>query len=162
MKLLKKLFALLSAGCLLMLCTSCGKQKSNILAVYYQPDGCIAQCSEYLSENTGAVLLELTDENCADKYRGLLSDADILFVGFPLTDGTAPDSVLSFFEKNAPADKAVCVFVYSPDGKTGSSLADIGALCPKSQIVDRLVLRENDFEEIKPAFEGWYGNILFW
>lgn len=157
----------------------------NILVIYYADNECISKAAEFISENTGADLIAVTPKKAypteteafekqikaehASKARpevnaskGDPSDYDIIFIGYPLWDKTAPMPLFTYLEKHKMKDKALLTFTIGADGKSGESLQDIADTYPYCQITDKFVFKTEDFDGWQAAFDGWFSKALYW
>lgn len=88
-----------------------------------------------------------------------LSGADIVFIGFPVWEGTLPMAVCTFLEDHDLYGKAVIPFCYAENGAAGSSLNDISALCRLDVMTLCYV-----FDTEKPAekeLTAWLDGVLY-
>ena len=90
-----------------------------------------------------------------------LSGYDIIFIGFPVWEGSIPAPVATFLEDYDMGDKALIPFCCAADGELGTSLEDIASLCRYSAIVSAYMIPEGDFADSEPVFEGWMNQVLF-
>ena len=90
-----------------------------------------------------------------------LDGYDILFLGFPVWEGTIPMAVVTFLEDYDMVDKVIIPFCYAEDGDIGESLNDIASSCRYSAIVSAYRIPAGDFKDNEPVFEGWMDQVLF-
>ena len=160
------------------------EQAENAVVVYFSHNDVIKEAAEFAASTRGIDLIELVPEKAypddaeqlaarisEEKEKGVrpalkdqprnLDGYDIIFIGFPVWEGTIPMAVATFLEDYDMRDKALIPFCYADDGQTGESLNDIASLCRYSAIVSAYMIPEGDFKNTEPVFEGWMDQVLF-
>ena len=159
-------------------------EAANAAVVYFSHNDVIKEAAEFAASLRGMDLIEITpqkeypDDETAlagrikeEKEKSVrpalkdqpkdLNDYDILFIGFPVWEGTIPMAVATFLEDYDMVDKALVPFCWAPDGEVGESLNDIASLCRYSAITSAYMIPEGDFKNNEPVFEGWMDQTLF-
>lgn len=157
----------------------------KILVIYYGGNDCIKAAADFVAESTGADVIEVKSKkpypedkaefekqiqtehktNARPAYtatKGDPDDYDIIFIGYPLWDNTLPMPLLAYLEDHKVKNKAMMTFTISADEKSGESLQDIADAWHYSQIVNKYVFRDEDFENWKPVFDLWFTQELYW
>ena len=156
----------------------------NAVVVYFSHNDVIKEAAEFAASTRGYDLIEIVPQHAypddpeklaslikAEKEKGVrpalkdqpenLNDYDIIFLGFPVWEGTIPMAVATFLEDYDMVDKAILPFCYAADGQSGDSLNDIASLCRYSAIVSAYMVPDGDFADSEPVFEGWMDQVLF-
>ena len=160
------------------------EQAENAVVIYFSHNDVIKEAAEFAASTRDLELIEIVPQKAypddADKLAARikeekenddrpalkdqpksLDDYDIIFIGFPVWEGTIPMAVATFIEDYDMVDKALIPFCYAVDGQVGESLNDIAALCRYSAIVSAYMIPEGDFKNNEPVFEGWMDQVLF-
>ena len=160
------------------------EEAANAAVVYFSHNDVIREAAEFAAEARGLELIEIVPkkpypddetelaerikEEKSKTVRPALKDQpeslsgyDIIFIGFPVWEGSIPAPVATFLEDYDMGDKALIPFCYAPDGDLGASLEDIASLCRYSAIVSAYTILEGDFAASEPVFEGWMNQVLF-
>ena len=159
-------------------------EAQNAAVVYFSHNDVVKEAAEFAASTRDFDLIEIVPQHAypddpeklaalikAEKEKGVrpalkdqpqnLNDYDIIFLGFPVWEGTIPMAVATFLEDYDMVDKALVPFCYAADGEVGDSLNDIASLCRYSAIVSAYVIPEGDFANSEPVFEGWMDQVLF-
>ena len=159
-------------------------QAENTVVVYFSHDDVIKEAASFAASTRDFDLIEIVPKKeypkdaaelaqriKEEKEKGVrpalkdqpknLDDYDIIFLGFPVWEGTIPMAVATFLEDYDMGDKAIVPFCYAADGQVGESLNDIASLCRYSAIVSAYMIPEGQFESNEPVFEGWMDQVLF-
>ena len=160
------------------------EEAANAAVVYFSHNDVIREAAEFAAGTRDLDLIEIVpkkaypDDEAAlaerireDKSKTVrpalkdqpesMSDYDIIFLGFPVWDGSIPAPVATFLEDYDMVDKALIPFCCAADGELGTSLEDIASLCRYSAIVSAYMIPEGDFADSEPVFEGWMNQVLF-
>ena len=160
------------------------EQAENAVVVYFSHNDVIKEAAEFAASVRELDLIEIVPKKAypddaaglaerikEEKEKGVrpalkdqpkdLDGYDIIFLGFPVWEGTIPMAVATFLEDYDMVDKALIPFCYAADGKTGESLNDIASLCRYSAIISAYMIPEGDFKNNEPVFEGWMDQVLF-
>ena len=160
------------------------EEAQNAVVVYFSHNDVIKEAAEFAASVRGMALIEITPKKAypddeaklaervkEEKEKHVrpalkdqpenLDDYDIIFLGFPVWEGTIPMAVATFLEDYDMVDKALIPFCYAADGQLGESLNDINSLCRYSAIVSAYMVPEGDFTNNEPVFEGWMDQVLF-
>lgn len=160
------------------------EEATNAAVVYFSHNDVIREAAEFAAGTRDLDLIEIVPKKAypddetvlaerikEDKSKSVrpalkdqpesLSDYDIIFLGFPVWDGSIPAPVATFLEDYDMGDKALIPFCYAADGELGTSLEDIASLCRYSAIVSAYMIPEGDFAASEPVFEGWMNEVLF-
>lgn len=156
----------------------------NAVVVYFSHNDVIKTAAEFAASTRNYDLIEIVPQNAypddeaalakrtkEEKEKGVrpalkdqpanLNGYDIVFLGFPVWEGTIPMAVATFLEDYDMVDKAIIPFCYAADGQVGESLNDIASLCRYSAIVSAYMIPDGDFADSEPIFEGWMDQVLF-
>ena len=82
-------------------------------------------------------------------------DADVLFVGYPIWCGTMPMPLYTFLEHYDLADKTIVPFCTHEGSGFGTSIADLGKLCPNAVIAPALEVKGCKVEENIGRIMAW-------
>ena len=117
-------------------------------AVY---DACLDRAADEKAENARPKL----EEKVSD-----LSEYDVVFLGYPNWWYSAPMAVFSFLEENDLSGKRVVLFCSHGTGGLASSVKDISAVLPDSQIESNVlgVYRE-DIPQSQETIQNWLEEI---
>ena len=160
------------------------EQTENTAVIYFSHNDVIKEAAEFAAATRDFDLIEIVPkeaypddpeklserikEEKAAGVRPALKDQpenldgyDILFLGFPVWEGTIPMAVVTFLEDYDMVDKAIVPFCYAADGQLGESLNDIASKCRYSAIVSAYMIPEGEFLYNEPVFEGWMDQVLF-
>lgn len=105
--------------------------------------------------------VELSKEELASEARPAianvpdLSDAEIVYLGFPNWWGTMPMVVWTFLESENLAGKRIAPFCTSEGSGMGRSEEDIRALCPDSIVLRGLAVPGADVEKNTERIGYW-------
>ena len=157
---------------------------NNAVVVYFSHNDVIRTAAEFAASTRNYDLIEIVPQKAypddatklaqrvrEEKEKGVrpalkdqpadLDGYDIIFLGFPVWEGTIPMAVATFLEDYDMIDKAIIPFCYAADGQVGESLNDIASLCRSSAIVSAYMVPDGDFADSEPIFEGWMDQVLF-
>ena len=160
------------------------EQAVNTVVVYFSHNDVIKEAAEFAASTRNFDLIEIVPKKAypddpaelarrikEEKEKGVrpvlkdqpksLYDYDIIFLGFPVWEGSIPMAVATFLEDYDMVDKALVPFCCAEDGQVGESLNDIASLCRYSAIVSAYVIPEGDFKNTEPILEGWMDQVLF-
>ena len=160
------------------------EQAENAVVVYFSHNDVIREAAEFAAAAREIDLIELVPqkpypEDAAElearikeeKEKGShpalkdqpknLDGYDIIFLGFPVWEGTIPMAVATFLEDYDMVNKALIPFCYAADGRLGESLNDIASLCRYSAIGSAYMIPQGEFLYNEPVFEGWMDQVLF-
>ena len=159
-------------------------EAQNAVVVYFSHNDVIKEAAEFAASTRDFTLIEIVPQKAypddeaklaarikEEKEKGVrpalkdqpenLNDYDIIFLGFPVWEGSIPMAVATFLEDYDMVDKAIVPFCCAADGQVGDSLNDIASLCRYSAIVSAYMVPEGDFANAEPVFEGWMDQVLF-
>ena len=159
-------------------------EAQNAVVVYFSHNDVVKEAAEFAASTRDFDLIEIVPQKAYpddeaklaarikdEKERGVrpalkdqpanLNDYDIIFLGFPVWEGSIPMAVATFLEDYDMGDKAIVPFCYAADGQAGDSLNDIASLCRASAIVSAYMIPDGDFADSEPVFEGWMDQVLF-
>ncbi|MBQ6065933.1 MAG: hypothetical protein IJK89_03850 [Clostridia bacterium] len=157
---------------------------SNAVVVYFSHNDVIKTAAEFAASVRDCDLIEIVPQKAypddetklaqrikEEKEKGVrpalkdqpanLDGYDIIFLGFPVWEGTIPMAVATFLEDYDMYDKAIVPFCCAADGQVGESLNDIASLCRYSAIISAYMVPDGDFADSEPIFEGWMDQVLF-
>ncbi len=160
------------------------EQAENAVIIYFSHNDVIKEAAEFAASTRDFDLIEIVTKKAYPEdaaqlsarikeekekaVRPALKDQpknldgyDIIFLGFPVWEGTIPMAVATFLEDYDMRDKALIPFCYAADGKMGESLNDIASLCRYSAIVSAYMIPDGEFKNSEPVFEGWMDQVLF-
>lgn len=160
------------------------EQAENAVVVYFSHNDVIREAAEFAAEARDLDLIEIVPkkdypddpaelaetirEEREKNVRPALKDQpenldgyDIIFLGFPVWDGSIPMAVATFLEDYDMMNKAIVPFCYAEDGSVGESLEAIAGYCRYSAIVSAYMIPSGDFKDNEPVFEGWMTQVLF-
>lgn len=159
---------------LAMLCfvTACGSQESSDISMqetYFSEDITETEPADradgqQTSEQNKILIAYFTwAENARPKLVEKvsdLSDYDTVFVGYPNWWYSAPMAVFSFLEENDLSGKSIVLFCSHGTGGLASSVKDISAVLPDSQIESNVlgVYRE-DIPQSQETIQNWLEEI---
>ncbi len=156
----------------------------NAVVVYFSHNDVIKTAAEFAASTRNYDLIEIVPQKAypddetelaqrikEEKEKGVrpalkdqpenLNGYDIIFLGFPVWEGSIPMAVATFLEDYDMYDKAIIPFCYAADGQVGECLNDIASLCRSSAIVSAYMIPDGDFANSEPIFEGWMDQVLF-
>ena len=159
-------------------------QAENAVVIYFSHNDVIKEAAEFAAEARDLDLIEIVTkkdypddpvklaetirEEREKDVRPALKDQpenldgyDIIFLGFPVWDGSIPMAVASFLEDYDMVNKAIVPFCYAEDGSVGESLEAVARYCRYSAIVSAYMIPTGDFRNNEPVFEGWMTQVLF-
>lgn len=160
------------------------EQAENAVVVYFSHNDVIKEAAEFAASTRDFDLIEIVPkkaypddetelaarikEEKEKSVRPALKDQpknldgyDIIFIGFPVWEGSIPRAVATFLEDYDMTDKALIPFCYAADGQIGESLQEIDSLCRYSAIVSAYMIPDGKFKNSEPIFEGWMDQVLF-
>ena len=114
-------------------------------------DKCLDRAADEKAENARPVLVEEVPD---------MAEYDTVFLGYPNWWYSAPMAVFSFLEENDLSGKKVVLFCSHGTGGLASSVKDISAVLPDSEIESNVlgVYRE-DIPECQEAIKNWLEEI---
>lgn len=89
-----------------------------------------------------------------------MSGYDIVFLCFPIWDGTMPMAMFTFLEDYDMRDKAVIPIVYGTKEGMDTAVRDINSLVPTMLIVNGYSFT-TDFTEEQESFDTWLNTVLY-
>lgn len=114
-------------------------------------DACLDRAADEKAENARPKLAEKVSD---------LSEYDVVFLGYPNWWYSAPMAVFSFLEENDLSGKSIVLFCSHGTGGLASSVKDISAVLPDSQIESNVlgVYRE-DIPQSQETIQNWLEEI---
>ncbi|MBQ6118274.1 MAG: hypothetical protein IJK98_03495 [Clostridia bacterium] len=160
------------------------EEAENAVVVYFSHNDVIKEAAEFAASTRNFDLIEIVPKKAypddpaelarrieEEQEKGVhpalkdqpesLADYDIIFLGFPVWNGTIPRAVATFLEDYDMVDKALIPFCYAADGEVGESLNDIASICRYSAIISVYMIPDGDFRNTEPILEGWMDQVLF-
>lgn len=148
------------------------KPTSKVLIAYYSRTGTTRELANQIQQRIGGDLFELrTAHSYPREYRATTHQAkreqqenfrprltaevqnmevyDTVYIGFPNWWGTLPMVFFSFLERYDLAGKKIVPFCTHEGSHFGGSLGDVGALCPKSTLLEGIALRGGGVEKVQ-------------
>ena len=110
---------------------------------------CVAQARKEIAENFKPEIKGNVDN---------LESYDIIFVGSPNWCSTIAPPLASFLSMNDLSGKTVLPFITYGGSGLGKSLEDITALCPKSEILEVLLIKASEINESGSTILEWLKN----
>lgn len=153
-------------------------ETGKTLIVYFSQTGSTKKLAGYIEDRVDADVFEIVpetayptddaelkaiaqeekDSNARPAYKGSvksLSSYDIVYVGYPIWYDTMPMIVKAFLENTNLSGKTVVPFSTNGGSGWGSSLDDIKALCPNSEIANGYSIEGSKVENAKNDLELW-------
>lgn len=115
-------------------------------------DECLDRAADEKAENARPALVSHVED--MDQY-------DIVFLGFPNWWYTVPMAVHSFLEEYDFTGKTVIPFVTHGTGGLASTIQDITADLPKSEIWEPIGVYRPEVDDSKPAVDAWLEDLGF-
>ncbi len=114
-------------------------------------DACLDRAADEKAENARPKLVEKVSD---------LSEYDIVFLGYPNWWYSAPMAVFSFLEENDLSGKKVVLFCSHGTGGLASSVKDISAVLPDSQIESNVLgVYRDDIPQSQETILNWLEEI---
>lgn len=114
-------------------------------------DECLERAAEEKAENARPELIEKVEN---------IADYDTVFLGYPNWWYSAPMAVFSFLEENNLTDKRVVLFCSHGTGGLASSVKDISAALPGSEVESKVLgVYRNDISESQEKINDWLREI---
>ncbi len=173
----------LMAGC------AQGQQQSSkstegkkILVVYYSWGGNTREVANQIQKTTGGDIFEIVPvtpypsdyQACVDQAKKEIADGvkpplksngadtesyDIIFVGTPNWWSTIAPPVATFLSENNLAGKTIVPFCTHGGGREAQCFTDMAKLCPKSTMLNGLVVPGNRAKEYQNEVDKWLKDI---
>lgn len=114
-------------------------------------DACLERAADEKAENARPKLAEKVSD---------LSEYDVVFLGYPNWWYSAPMAVFSFLEENDLSGKSIVLFCSYGTGGLASSVKDISAVLPDSQIEDNVLgVYRDDIPQSQETIQNWLEEI---
>ncbi|XCP86964.1 flavodoxin [Roseburia hominis] len=114
-------------------------------------DACLDRAADEKAENARPKLVEKVSD---------LSEYDVVFLGYPNWWYSAPMAVFSFLEENDLSGKKVVLFCSHGTGGLASSVKDISAVLPDSQIESNVLgVYRDDISQSQETIQNWLEEI---
>ena len=89
-----------------------------------------------------------------------MADYDVIFVGFPIWYGCAPNVVNTFLKGYDLAGKKIAAFATSGGSGIGKTADKLKPYVPGAEVVDAMLFNEVDAEEIKAWARALFANNM--
>ncbi len=157
-----------------MLCfvTACGSQETSDTSMpetYLSEDITETEADDrtdeqQVSEHNKILIAYFTwAENARPKLAEKVSDLseyDVVFLGYPNWCYSAPMAVFSFLEENDLSGKKVVLFCSHGTGGLASSVKDISAMLPDSQVESNVLgVYRDDLPQSQKTIQSWLEKI---
>lgn len=114
-------------------------------------DACLDRAADEKAENVRPKLVEKVSD---------LSEYDVVFLGYPNWWYSAPMAVFSFLEENDLSGKSIVLFCSHGTGGLASSVKDISAVLPDSQIEGNVLgVYRDDIPQSQETIQNWLEEI---
>lgn len=114
-------------------------------------DACLDRAADEKAENARPKLVEKVSH---------LSEYDVVFLGYPNWWYSAPMAVFSFLEENDLSGKSIVLFCSHGTGGLASSVKDISAVLPDSQIESNVLgVYRDDIPQSQETIQNWLEEI---
>lgn len=114
-------------------------------------DDCLDRAADEKAQNARPKLVEKVSN---------LSEFDVVFLGYPNWWYSAPMAVFSFLEENDLSGKKVVLFCSHGTGGLASSVKDISAVLPGSQIESNVLgVYRDDIPQSQETIQNWLEEI---
>jgi flavodoxin len=154
----------------------------NILVAYFSHSGNTREIANHLHESAGGDIVEIqTIKPYPNDYDSVLKQAkqelksgykpalktkienissyDYIFIGYPIWCGTIPAAIKTFLSEYDVSGKTIIPFCTQGGGGPGRSVADIAKLCPKSTVLEGIVILGNDAKAASTQVAEWLRKI---
>lgn len=158
-------------------------EPAKVLAVYFSHNDGVGAAAEYIKEKTSCgihrietlkeyptnekELVKMAAEEHSKNVRPALKNApadlrdyDIVFLCYPIWDGTMPMAVFTFLEDYDMRDKILIPVVYGDDSGLDKSVRDINSLFSTMIITSGFCI-DDDFTSQQEEFEQWFNGVLY-
>lgn len=157
-----------------MMCfiVACGSQESSDISIpetYLSEDATETESfdsadGQQVSEHKKILIAYFTwAENARQKLVEKVSDLseyDVVFLGYPNWWYSAPMAVFSFLEENDFSGKSIVLFCSHGTGGLASSVKDISAVLPDSQIEGNVLgVYRDDIPQSQETIQNWLEEI---
>lgn len=155
------------------------QEEGNVLVAYFSRSGTTRGMAEIIAEQTGGTLFEITpsvaypenynetvarhrQERDTDARPGIanqvedMSQYDVVFVGYPIWGGDAPQIICTFLEAYDLTGKTVIPFATSGGSGISTSQATVRNFCPDSTVPDGLCVSGGNMES---RVSSWISNL---
>ena len=114
-------------------------------------DACLERAADEKAENARPKLTEKVSD---------ISEYDTVFLGYPNWWYSAPMAVFSFLEENDLGGKKVVLFCSHGTGGLASSVKDISAVLPDSQVESNVLgVYRDDISQSQKTIQNWLDEI---
>lgn len=125
------------------------KDDSKILIAYTEG---IEGLAAILEEKTKGTQFVIQKESV---YPPDMDEYDIVYLGYEVSDATISDEIRSFLEGYDFSGKTMIPFCIHDGSGNGTSVYDIGNLCPNSKITVGFSIGRSDMEGAQEELERW-------
>jgi len=150
----------------------------EVLVVYFSHSGNTREIAAQIQKITGADIFEIKtvrpypdsyDATVAQAKKELASDYkpalqglveninsyNKVFIGYPIWYGTLPPPVKAFLAETDLSGKTIAPFCTHGGGGSGKSITELLRLCPKSTVIEGLVVRGSDVKAAQNEVSEW-------
>lgn len=158
-------------------------EPAKVIAVYFSVSDSVGVAAEYIQEKTACAIHKIetlreypTDEKellaaAAEEHKNNvrpalknapadLRDYDIVFLCFPIWDGTMPMALFTFLEDYDMREKIVIPVVHGNQDGLNNAIRDINGLFSTMIITNGFCLGD-DFLSQQKTFEQWFTTVLY-
>jgi flavodoxin len=157
-------------------------QMSKKVAVYFSHSGNTREIANQIHKSVGGDIFEIQSvKPYPSNYDAVVKQAkqelesgykpalktkieniesyDVVFMGYPNWWGTIPRPVVTFLSEYDLSGKTIVPFCTHGGSRLGRSVTDISKLCPKSTVLDGLVVRGNNVKTAQNEVSEWLRKI---